>query len=601
MSSQRIYKSFRMVVLAALLLVATVGVNTARAQEISEKGDEPAGKLTRVDMNLSAAAARVGGEIPKVRIPRLVTEVLVFDSFANAVNYTATTSTPNTFMGYPFNTTNPGVPLQVSKITVYLAFNGTTATTYNALRVNIQLWNDWTGTANPVFSNAAAGGPFFADITGPLTLNPNTYIPIDITFSSPIALTDISNNGYVVNFQGDTGSGFASSTLLTSLLRFGPNPIAIGSSPLVGAYGYRNVAGQTTFNFDSNHSRSFGQTNEATVFRIYAVVPDPTATPTATATNTLAVTATNTATITPDPTATNTPTITPDPTATNTATITPDPTATNTATNTPIPALPDTIGVYNAGQWYLRNSNTTGPADITAAFGGDVADLPVVGDWDGNGVDTIGVYRNSTGFFYLSDSNTSPAVNYTVLFGNPGDTPFAGKWDNTMTGSGIGVYRNSNGILYEKKTLTTGFDDFFAIFGNPGDIGFAGDWEGNGFDSIGVYRSSNTTWFLSNNSTPSGITFSDIDFVLDIAAALPVVGDWDGDLDSTPGWLTAAGVVYQHPNNSIVGPDNVFAYGPAGSKPVAGKWTGGLGRPPVGGIVSGSGGYVNPNDVDKAD
>jgi hypothetical protein len=170
-----------------------------------------------------------------------------------------------------------------------------------------------------------------------------------------------------------------------------------------------------------------------------------------------------------------------------------------------------------------------------------------------------------------------------------------------MTGSGIGVYRNSNGILYEKKTLTTGFDDFFAIFGNPGDIGFAGDWEGNGFDSIGVYRSSNTTWFLSNNSTPSGITFSDIDFVLDIAAALPVVGDWDGDLDSTPGWLTAAGVVYQHPNNSIVGPDNVFAYGPAGSKPVAGKWTGGLGRPPVGGIVSGSGGYVNPNDVDKAD
>jgi hypothetical protein len=193
-------------------------------------------------------------------------------------------------------------------------------------------------------------------------------------------------------------------------------------------------------------------------------------------------------------------------------------------------------------------------------------------------------------------------VNYTVLFGNPGDTPFAGKWDNTMTGSGIGVYRNSNGILYQKKTLVTGFDDFFAIFGNPGDQGVAGDWNGNGFDSIGVYRSSNTTWFMTNNSTPSGITFSDIDFVMDIATHAPVVGDWDGDLDSTPGWLTAAGMVYQHPNNSIVGPDNVFAYGPAGSKPVAGKWAAGS-RPAIGGVVSGgsSGNYVNPADSDKTD
>jgi subtilisin len=284
------------------------------------------------------------------------------------------------------------------------------------------------------------------------------------------------------------------------------------------------------------------------------------------------------------------------PTATPTATAT----GSVTPTNTPIPAQPDTVGAYNAGMWYLRFSNTTGAADITVAFGGDVSDQPVVGDWNGNGIDTVGVYRNSTGFFLLSDSNTAPAVNYTVLFGNPGDLPFAGKWDNTMTGSGIGVYRDSNGILYQKKQLTSGVDDFFAIFGNPGDKPVAGDWEGNGFDSIGIYRSSSTTWFMSNNSTPSGIVFSDIDFVLDIATHAPFAGDWDGDGDSTPGWLTAAGVVYLHPNNSIVGPDNVFAYGPASSKPVAGKWTAAGGRPGIGGVVIGgsSGEYVNPVNGD---
>jgi len=300
---------------------------------------------------------------------------------------------------------------------------------------------------------------------------------------------------------------------------------------------------------------------------------------TATATNT----ATNTAIVTS--------------TATLTATNTVTASSTATASNTPVPAQPDTIGVYKNGLFYLRNTNSSGPQDILVVYGGDASDLPVVGDWNGDGIDTVGVYRNSTGFFFLSDSNTTPNVDYTVLFGNPGDTPFAGKWTADMTGSGVGVYRNSNGILYQRKSLTSGFDDFFAIFGNPGDVGFAGDWDANGFDSIGVYRSSNLTWFLSNNSSPSGITFSDIDFVLDTSGATPVAGDWDGDGDSTPGWLTASGVFSLHPNNSIVGPDNVFAYGPANALPVAGKWIAGS-RPPAVHVINPITGAQTGNNAD---
>jgi photosystem II stability/assembly factor-like uncharacterized protein len=273
-------------------------------------------------------------------------------------------------------------------------------------------------------------------------------------------------------------------------------------------------------------------------------------------------------------------------------------TATNTPTATTAPPRADTIGVYNAGMWYLRNTNTTGVADINVAFGGDVSDLPVVGDWNGDGVDTIGVYRNNTGFFYLSDSNTAPTVAYSPLFGNPGDQPFAGRWDATMTGSGIGVYRNSNGVLYQRKSLTSGVDDFFAIFGNPGDQPIAGDWEGNGFDSIGVYRSSAQTWFMTNNSTPSGITFSDIDFVWDIATTAPVVGDWDADLDSTVGYLTEAGVFALHPNNATTGSDNVFAFGPAASKPVAGKWSAPSRPASVAINVGGAPGYTNAENGD---
>ncbi len=265
------------------------------------------------------------------------------------------------------------------------------------------------------------------------------------------------------------------------------------------------------------------------------------------------------------------------------------PTPTTTPTNTPVPPRPDTIGVYNNGTFYLRNSNNTGSADLNPTFGSTSnSPLPVAGDWNGDGVDTIGVYYSATGVFSLSNSNTSPTENYSLTFGDPGDTPFAGRWTSDMTHDGVGVYRNSNGILYQKKDLTTGFSDYYAVFGNAGDRGIGGDWNANGFDSVGIYRSSNTTWYLTNNSEPSGITFSDIDFVYDIGSASPVVGDWDGDGDSTSGSLTSMGTFTLHPNNASSGSDNIFAFGPTGSKPISGKWVAGSQPPIIQNVISGA-------------
>jgi hypothetical protein len=42
----------------------------------------------------------------------------------------------------------------------------------------------------------------------------------------------------------------------------------------------------------------------------------------------------------------------------------------------------DTIGVFRAGTFYLRNANTPGNAELIVAFGVST-DLPVVGNWDG--------------------------------------------------------------------------------------------------------------------------------------------------------------------------------------------------------------------------
>ena len=56
-----------------------------------------------------------------------------------------------------------------------------------------------------------------------------------------------------------------------------------------------------------------------------------------------------------------------------------------------------------------------------------MGDKPVAGDWDGNGTDTVGIYRN--GWFYLRNSNTNGIADLIFALGVQGDEPIVGDWD----------------------------------------------------------------------------------------------------------------------------------------------------------------------------
>jgi hypothetical protein len=290
----------------------------------------------------------------------------------------------------------------------------------------------------------------------------------------------------------------------------------------------------------------------------------------------------------PTPTATFTasPTIAPSNTPTNTPTLTRTPTRTNTPTITPIPIPVETIGVFNSGVFYLRMSNSAGAADFTTTFGNPTGDYPVVGDWNNDGVTTVGVYRQAEGRFILSDTNVAPTVQYNFIFGNPGDEPLSGHWDFLTVGDGVGVYRYSNGILYLRNSKSTGFSDYFMILGNPDDYAIAGDWNGDGFDSVGVFRDTTNTWYLANTNG-YGITFSDISFVWDMGGTgfnAPLAGDWNGDNISTVAQRNVTtGTFALHSANAAAGTDTTFIFGPTGtgSYPLSGVWgAGALGQPP---------------------
>ena len=60
----------------------------------------------------------------------------------------------------------------------------------------------------------------------------------------------------------------------------------------------------------------------------------------------------------------------------------------------------------------------------------------MVGDWNGDGIDTPGVVRGTT--WYLRNSNTTGVADVTFTYGNPDDLPLAGRWVAGHDGPAVG-------------------------------------------------------------------------------------------------------------------------------------------------------------------
>ncbi|MEO7507139.1 MAG: SBBP repeat-containing protein, partial [Pyrinomonadaceae bacterium] len=201
----------------------------------------------------------------------------------------------------------------------------------------------------------------------------------------------------------------------------------------------------------------------------------------------------------------------------------------------------DSIGSFSGGVWKVRDQNFP-TVVLPAPFGaktinfGASGDLPVVGDWNGDGIDTPGVFRPSTGQFTVTDStSTGPSFNANVTrvtFGLAGDRPIAGDWDGDGKDS-VAVYRPSTGQTFftnaDVSVLSTGSItlnpgvDITAFLGIAEDLPVGGDWNGDGIDSLGLWRPSTAQFFLSDDNANLRPTF-----IFGITGDQPIVGDWDG-------------------------------------------------------------------------
>ena len=130
-----------------------------------------------------------------------------------------------------------------------------------------------------------------------------------------------------------------------------------------------------------------------------------------------------------------------------------------------------------------------------AAFGG-AGDLPVTGDWNGDGKTEIGNYKGN-GVWALDYNGNGvwdgAGTDKLFTFGSSADQPVTGDWNGdgkTEIGNykGNGVWAldyNGNGVWDG-----TGADKIIN-FGIAGDLPVTGDWNGDGKDKPGLYRSLN--------------------------------------------------------------------------------------------------------------
>jgi hypothetical protein len=166
--------------------------------------------------------------------------------------------------------------------------------------------------------------------------------------------------------------------------------------------------------------------------------------------------------------------------------------------------------------WHLRNVNAGGAADVTFAYGRwDMFDFPICGDWDGDGVQTPGVVRHpdTTGGlrWLLRNRSAGGPADREFTYGRMDhheDLPWivVGDWNgNGIDTPGLVWFRDR--LLWQLRMVNRGgVADVEFVYGlgdlSPSlDVPVVGDWNGDGRDTIGVARglTGPLRWHLKNS------------------------------------------------------------------------------------------------------
>jgi hypothetical protein len=172
------------------------------------------------------------------------------------------------------------------------------------------------------------------------------------------------------------------------------------------------------------------------------------------------------------------------------------------------------------GTWFILSSSS--PGSFVSQQWGQPGDIPVPGDYDGDGKMDYAVWHPSTGTWYILPSS-SPGSLWSQQWGLPGDIPVPGDYDRDGK-MDYAVWRPSNGTWYILPSSSPG-SVWSQQWGVPGDIPVAADYDGDRKLDYAVWRPSNGTWYILPSGSPGSVWTQQ----WGVPGDIPVAADYDGD------------------------------------------------------------------------
>jgi len=225
---------------------------------------------------------------------------------------------------------------------------------------------------------------------------------------------------------------------------------------------------------------------------------------------------------------------------------------------TAIAAGADTVGLFDpfTGSWFLRDAT----GHTTRLAFGRPGDVPLMGDWDGDGVDSPAVYRPQEGrllvrgvrdqisFVYPMPAGGLPVVADTD--GDGRDTVSLAQGGRLLVIDGLG----------RGPAALEGPDPLPILLPGGTESLVAGDFDGDGVDEVAAVHDGVVDLVGSRGRRSQGY----------IGAWLPVAGDWDADGVDTVGGYDSWRARFVLHDATVPDTGDAVGYGSPGMVPVAG-------------------------------
>ncbi|MEZ5306289.1 MAG: FG-GAP-like repeat-containing protein [Pyrinomonadaceae bacterium] len=169
----------------------------------------------------------------------------------------------------------------------------------------------------------------------------------------------------------------------------------------------------------------------------------------------------------------------------------------------------------STGVWWVKAGTET---DQISVSWGHTGDIPVVGDYDGDGKADFAVYRPSEGRWYILKSSSGDGQPVTISLGSEADTPVPADFDGDgKTDAAIWNERTGRWSILNSRdgSMSTKF------LGRSGDIAVPRDYDGDGKADPAIWKRYQRRFeVLIGDSVTAKLM---------PASGDPLPGDYDGD------------------------------------------------------------------------